>query len=158
MFMLRLNKPILNIVQNKRSQMFSMFSTKNSNSNTITKPIVQSMTVETLHGIIKADELYKYQLVDVREEGELQLAQIKTNNNNSNNIHLPLSQSGTWTQQIIRGELLDIDKPVLCLCHHGVRSYQMATFLIQNEFNHVYNIEGGISAYALEMDSTVGIY
>ena len=35
---------------------------------------------------------------------------------------------------------LDPDQPIACLCHHGVRSMQVARFLASNGFGHVVNI------------------
>ena len=44
-------------------------------------------------------------------------------------IHLPLSTAGEWTNKVTDGDILDSEKPVLCLCHHGMRSMRVATFL-----------------------------
>lgn len=124
-------------------------------SNKVSKApsVVQSMSVQTLQSIMKANELHKYQLVDVREIDELSYAKLKTEV-----INLPLSLGGQWSQQIKRGEILDPEKPVLCLCHHGVRSLRMANFLVENDFETVYNIEGGIAAFATDIDPSVGFY
>ena len=134
--------------------MLSMFSSKSTGIKPPAPAVVQTMTVERLQEIIKANEINQYQLVDVREENELDLAKLKI----EGVVNLPLSLAGQWTQQIIRGEILDLEKPVLCLCHHGVRSMKMASFLVQNEFESVYNIEGGIAAYAVEVDPSIGFY
>lgn len=143
----RLVKPVNNMC---RIPVFGIRMFTNTNS----AHVVKSMSVSTLHSIIKSNEIHKYQFVDVREEDELKLAHIKT----EDVINLPLSLAGQWTQQIIRGEVLDIEKPVICMCHHGVRSFKFASFLIQNDFENVFNVEGGIAAYALEVDSSVGFY
>lgn len=55
------------------------------------------------------------------------------------------------------GKLLDADKPVICLCHHGMRSLKVANFLGGKGFT-VYNLKGGIHVYSLEVDSSVPIY
>jgi len=116
---------------------------------------VQRMEVKKFGSILKDDTRSLYQIIDVREANELQLAAIP----GSDIIHLPLSTAGDWMQEIIKGSLLDSSKPTLCLCHHGVRSMQMASFLVsQADFEDVANIEGGIDAYAGQVDSSVGEY
>ncbi len=50
------------------------------------------------------------------------------------------------------------DRPIACLCHHGVRSLQVARYLSQNGFEHVVNIAGGIQAWSAELDSSVPTY
>lgn len=44
------------------------------------------------------------------------------------------------------------DRPIACLCHHGIRSAQAAQFLASAGFREVYNIQGGIDRWAQEVD------
>jgi len=44
------------------------------------------------------------------------------------------------------------------LCHHGGRSQQMAEHFAALGFTRVYNIEGGIDAWAEQVDATIGRY
>ncbi len=53
---------------------------------------------------------------------------------------------------------LDPDQAIACLCHHGVRSLQVARFLASNGFGHVVNIDGGIDAWSTEVDSAIARY
>jgi rhodanese-related sulfurtransferase len=53
---------------------------------------------------------------------------------------------------------LDPDQPVACLCHHGMRSLQVANFLVQSGFTEVVNLQGGIDAWSHEVDTTVPRY
>ena len=53
---------------------------------------------------------------------------------------------------------LDPQRPVACLCHHGARSMQVANFLEQNGFTNVVNIQGGIHAWATDLDPRVPLY
>lgn len=53
---------------------------------------------------------------------------------------------------------LDPDRPTACLCHHGVRSMQVAMFLAHNGFGTVANIAGGIDAWSRERDPSVPRY
>jgi len=53
---------------------------------------------------------------------------------------------------------LDSSQPVACLCHHGARSLRVAQFLVQNGFEHVANISGGIDAWSQSRDPSIPRY
>ncbi len=53
---------------------------------------------------------------------------------------------------------LDRDLPVVLYCHHGIRSRAAAERLARDGFRSVYNLEGGIEAWALEVDPSVARY
>lgn len=53
---------------------------------------------------------------------------------------------------------LDRDAPVVCICHHGARSMQVAAFLERNGFTQVTNLTGGVHAWAQQVDSTMPTY
>ncbi len=50
------------------------------------------------------------------------------------------------------------DEPVVCICHHGVRSMQVGAFLEKRGFSRVHNLRGGVDAWATEIDSTMPTY
>ncbi|MDH4248097.1 MAG: rhodanese-like domain-containing protein [Deltaproteobacteria bacterium] len=50
------------------------------------------------------------------------------------------------------------DAPIICYCHHGVRSLQATLFLRQQGFTKVYSLRGGINAYAMEVDPQLPRY
>ena len=50
------------------------------------------------------------------------------------------------------------DQPVVCICHHGARSMQVASFLEQNGFADVSNLTGGVHAWALQVDNKMPTY
>jgi rhodanese-related sulfurtransferase len=50
------------------------------------------------------------------------------------------------------------DRPIACLCHHGMRSQRVAQYLAQNGFEQVVNIGGGIAAWSDEADASVPRY
>lgn len=50
------------------------------------------------------------------------------------------------------------DRPIACLCHHGMRSQRVAQYLLQNGFENVVNIAGGIAAWSAEADPSVPQY
>lgn len=92
-------------------------------------------------------------LLDVREAWELDLASLRLPG--ATLRHLPLSRLAAQP-----GELLQLDpaQPVVCVCHHGVRSAQVAAFLQRHGFDAVYNLEGGIDAWSLQVDRQVPRY
>ena len=53
---------------------------------------------------------------------------------------------------------LDEDRPIACLCHHGMRSLQVAHFLEQNGFTDIANVTGGIDLWSAERDPSVPRY
>ena len=50
------------------------------------------------------------------------------------------------------------DKEIVVVCHHGARSYQVAMFLEQQGFTNLYNLYGGVAAWAQQVDSTLPTY
>jgi rhodanese-related sulfurtransferase len=103
-----------------------------------------------LHGRLQQGE--DLQLVDVREDRELELARLA-----HPVLHLPLSRSDTWVARI--PELLDRDRPVVVLCHAGVRSWQFGCWLIETHgYDQVLNLQGGIEAWSIDVDPSVPRY
>ena len=52
----------------------------------------------------------------------------------------------------LRLQELDPKRPTVVLCHHGMRSYQVAAWLERNGFTDVANLNGGIDAWAREIE------
>ena len=53
---------------------------------------------------------------------------------------------------------LDPAAPIVCICHHGARSLQVAAFLERNGFADVGNLTGGVHAWALQVDPAMPTY
>jgi rhodanese-related sulfurtransferase len=53
---------------------------------------------------------------------------------------------------------LDEDAAIVCICHHGARSMQVAAFLERNGFAKVTNLTGGMHAWALQVDGAMPTY
>lgn len=53
---------------------------------------------------------------------------------------------------------LEEDKEIVCVCHHGMRSLQVGVFLTRNGFARVYNLSGGIDAWAAQVEPTMPRY
>ncbi|AII46323.1 MAG: sulfurtransferase [Planctomycetaceae bacterium TMED241] len=92
------------------------------------------------------------QLVDVREDAELAIAPFP-----AAVVHLPLSRSGDWLDTV--PSRLPADRPVVVLCHAGVRSQHFGLWLLeQKRHGEVWNLEGGIDAWSVQVDSQVPRY
>jgi rhodanese-related sulfurtransferase len=92
-------------------------------------------------------------LLDVREPVELGYANL-----GAGVTVAPLSDIAERRLEALP-ETVTADKTVeICvLCHHGNRSAQVTAWLRQQGWSNVYNIAGGIDAYA-DIDATVGKY
>lgn len=91
------------------------------------------------------------QVVDVREPAELRTASIQADDSFTL-LAIPMATIPARLAE------LDPQKPVACLCHHGGRSMQVASFLHGRGFAHVANIAGGIHAWADEVDPSIPRY
>ena len=89
-------------------------------------------------------------VLDVRETWECQLASIAPAG--CEVLIMPM--------QTIPARLMELDKsrPIACLCHHGGRSMQVASFLEQQGFSNITNISGGIHAWSNQFDASVPVY
>ena len=53
---------------------------------------------------------------------------------------------------------IDDDRDIVCICHHGARSMQVAAFLERNGFSNVTNLTGGVHAWAVQVDPSMPKY
>ncbi len=53
---------------------------------------------------------------------------------------------------------LDAEADIVVICHHGVRSMQVAMYLENNGFGSVRNLTGGVDAWAHEVDPSMPKY
>lgn len=91
-------------------------------------------------------------LVDVREDQELDIAPFP-----APVLHLPLSRSDAWLADL--DQQLPTDRPVVVLCHAGVRSLHFGLWLLeQRPSQEVWNLVGGIDAWSLQVDPSVPRY
>ncbi|XP_048431164.1 rhodanese-like/PpiC domain-containing protein 12, chloroplastic [Pyrus x bretschneideri] len=121
---------------------------------------VLSEREESLLQDIKPEELHvkmqdpsfvdEAQLIDVREPDEVAQASLLGFQ------VLPLQQFGSWGPEITTK--FDPQKDTYVMCHHGMRSLQVAKWLQTQGFKRVYNVSGGIHAYAQKADPTIPTY
>ncbi|MBS1210974.1 MAG: sulfurtransferase [Proteobacteria bacterium] len=53
---------------------------------------------------------------------------------------------------------LEPARALVCICHHGMRSQQVARYLAQQGFEKVYNLAGGMDAWAQRIDPRMPRY
>lgn len=53
---------------------------------------------------------------------------------------------------------LNREAETVVVCHHGARSYQVAMFLEQMGFAHIYNLYGGMAAWSRDVDPATPTY
>ena len=105
--------------------------------------MIKDLTPKEFKDYLLDDEVI---LVDVREQWEFDICQIK------GAILIPLGEIS------VSYENLDKDSKIALYCHSGIRSMHVADFLLSKDFDSVANLQGGIDAWAQEIDTTVERY
>jgi rhodanese-related sulfurtransferase len=85
-------------------------------------------------------------VLDVREKWELEAARLP------GTLDIPMAEVPRRLAELPR------DRPIVVMCHGGTRSMKVGNFLAQNGFDHVASLEGGIRAWAEDIDPSVGTY
>ena len=93
-------------------------------------------------------------VLDVREPWELETASVKPDGFML--VHIPMQSIPDRIAEL--KDMHGADHPIACLCHHGMRSQQVAHYLAQSGFTAVVNLQGGIAAWAQQLDSSVPQY
>jgi rhodanese-related sulfurtransferase len=84
-------------------------------------------------------------ILDVREPWEIATASI------AGTVNIPMGEIPSRLAE------LDPDRELIVMCHHGVRSAQVAMYLSRNGFAKVLNLAGGIDDWS-EVDPSVPRY
>jgi rhodanese-related sulfurtransferase len=85
-------------------------------------------------------------LLDVREPWEFATC------------HIAGSQPMPMASVPARIEELDPEAEIVVVCHHGMRSAQVCMFLERQGFSRVFNLAGGVAAWAAEVDPSMPQY
>jgi sulfur-carrier protein adenylyltransferase/sulfurtransferase len=105
---------------------------------------MKSMTVQEFKALKDRGEAY--QLIDVREAYEIEISTL-------GGLHIPMGEIGANINKIEAG------KKVVIHCRTGGRSGAIVSFLETNfGIENCYNLEGGINAYAREIDNKLTVY
>ncbi|WP_423148670.1 rhodanese-like domain-containing protein [Rubrolithibacter danxiaensis] len=93
----------------------------------------------------KMDNKEDFQLIDVREPFEYEMS-------NLGGLNIPLSGI------LLEADKISKDKPVIMQCRSGKRSAAAIQQLEQQGYDNLYNLEGGILAWASEIDPDLQVY
>jgi len=85
-------------------------------------------------------------ILDVREPEEVAVAAFPRA------THIPMGDVPSRLSE------LDPDRETVVVCHHGIRSGQVAVYLARMGFERVYNLAGGIDAWSASVDPDVPRY
>ncbi len=96
--------------------------------------------------VARRDDNELWQLLDVREAWERDIARVE------GTLDIPMGEVPERLQE------LDRSRPVAVLCHGGVRSARVATYLAQQGLEQVANIAGGIDAWSTTVDESIPRY
>ena len=91
------------------------------------------------------DKNFSFTLLDVREPHEVQFAKIDPH------VHIPMGALP------VRHEEIDKEKPIIVMCHTGVRSAHVCQYLEPLGYD-VTNLVGGIDAWSILVDPSVSRY
>ena len=92
------------------------------------------------------EEKKDFQLIDVREPFEYEMSNLAGEN-------IPLSGV------LIEAEKISKDRPVIVQCRSGARSAAAIGQLEQKlSYTNLYNLKGGILAWAAEIDNSIQVY
>ena len=111
---------------------------------------MKTLHVQELGDFLKGRAERQPWLLDVREAWEVKLA--------------PLVIAGTPTLHVPMHQVLahlaefPTTQPIVCFCHHGMRSAQVVALLMQRGLQDVYNLDGGIAAWSTLIDADVPQY
>jgi rhodanese-related sulfurtransferase len=105
--------------------------------------VAQLSAAEVSERLKQGDQIM---LLDVREPTELKLAAL------AGTTDIPMNAIP------MRAEELPKDKDIVVMCHHGMRSMQVAIYLERLGFDKLYNLRGGIDAWSREVDPSIPTY
>ncbi len=109
---------------------------------------MQSLSVDQLQAFVSTQP--QTVLLDVRQAWEVQLARIELPG--AALLHIPMDDIPQRLEEI------NTAQPVVCICHHGVRSAQVVAFLQRSGYPRVYNLAGGVDAWSMQIDRAVPQY
>lgn len=113
------------------------------------------MSTELLRGsdVISVRELAdmrsageKHTVLDVRESRELDVCRL------DGALHIPMAEIPA------RSGDLPTDQLLVVICHHGARSQMVVDFLRNAGFDNAVNLDGGIDAWACDVDPSMPRY
>ena len=91
-------------------------------------------------------KIHQPRLIDVREPWEFEICHLE------NSELLPMHQVPN------RLPLFHESAEYVIICHHGIRSLQVINFLTHHGIHNTINLDGGVDAWARDIDLTMPLY
>ena len=85
-------------------------------------------------------------LLDVREPWEFDTCHL------AGSINIPMGEISQRLNEIASSSVCVV------ICHHGVRSMQVIQYLQQQDMELLINLDGGVDAWARQVDPDMAIY
>ena len=114
--------------------------------------MISEITVTELAEKLKSED--SFILLDVRELEELDYAKLT----DARLEVTPMSRLGQVGTDALSESAKSQDATIYVMCHHGNRSMQVTAWLAQQGWKNVFNVQGGIDAYARKVDQSIGFY
>lgn len=105
------------------------------------------ITPSQLAEILSSADRKDLVLLDVREPGEYAIARIE------GSTLMPMGDVPSRANQE-----LDPDAHIITICHHGVRSMNVAVWLRNQGFEQTQSLRGGIDAWATSIEPSMARY
>ena len=96
---------------------------------------------------IMLDNHEDFILLDVRKENEVLVSKIS-----KKIVHIPTNEIPNRLAE------LDSNKEIVVYCKSGKRSAKVCEYLKQNNYTNIKNLNGGILAWAEQIDSSILVY
>ena len=105
---------------------------------------MQSITAVQLSTLL--DNGDKLVLLDVRDPWEFEICKL------NGSLNIPMNEIAGKTQE------LDPDARTIVICHFGMRSMEVGNFLESSGFRDIVNLDGGLDAWAEQVDQDMPRY
>ncbi len=104
------------------------------------------ITPQQLQGWLADESRAKPLVLDVREPWEHQICSLP------GSVLMPMRSVPARLAE------LDPSADTVVVCHHGVRSFQVAAFLERAGFARLHNLSGGVDAWAKSVEASMPVY
>lgn len=89
-------------------------------------------------------------LLDVRELWEFEYCHIE------GSVLIPMGQLASELESL--QDEIDHERVIIMICHHGIRSRQMGYYMEQAGYKNITNLDGGVEAWAKDVEPTMKRY
>jgi len=89
-------------------------------------------------------------LLDVREPWEFEYCNIE------GSVLIPMGELASELDTLVAE--IDHEREIIMICHHGIRSRQMGYYMEQAGFKNITNLDGGVEAWAKDVEPTMKRY